>query len=142
MEIKIVDYGSELYNESVRLREKILRLPLGMKFTPQALEQDKHCIHIIAVDNGRVVGTTLLKPIDNHTVKIRQVAVDYDYRQKGIGKRLMQFAEDYARHNGFKTALLHARYYVLDFYKKLDYSPIGDSFTEVGIKHYLMTKKL
>ncbi len=142
MEIKIVGYGSELYQESVRLREKILRLPLGMRFTPQVLEQDKHCIHIIAVDNGRVAGTTLLEPIDIHTVKIRQVAVDYDLRNKGIGKKLMLFAEDYAREHGFKTALLHARYYVLDFYKKLGYSPLGDSFTEVGIKHYLMTKRL
>ncbi len=140
MEIKIADYGSPLYWQGVELREKLLREPLGMKFSSKAVEQDKHCVTIVAVENGKVIGTTLLKPIDKHTVKIRQVAVDYDYWNSGVGKELMSFAEKYARSLGFRKAILHARYYVLDFYKKLGYQPQGEAFTEVGMEHRLMFK--
>ena len=142
MEIKIAEYGSELYRASVLLREKILRLPLGMKFDTQALEQDKECIHIIATDNNEIVGTTLLKPLDKDTIKIRQVAVDYSHRNTGLGRKLMLAAEDYARGLGYKKAILHARYYVIDFYRKLGYTPIASPFLEVGLKHQLMTKNL
>ena len=142
IEIKIVGFNSPLYNQAVALREKLLRIPLGMRFTQDYLLQDKNNVHIVALQEAKVVGTVLVKPIDAKTVKIRQVATDYSVQGKGIGKKLMLFAEDYARSRGFERVILHARYYVVDFYKKLGYSVIGDEFVEVAMPHRLMVKKL
>lgn len=142
MKFKVVEFGSELYKQSVALREKILRYPLGLHFTSKALEQDKNCIHIVALDNKKVIGTTVLNPIDKDTIKIRQVAVDYDYRKQNIGKKLMEYAEEVSRKRGYKTAILHARYYVIKFYQKLGYKDIGDEFIEIGIPHLLMIKNI
>ncbi len=142
MEIREVPYGSEDYYKTVRLREKILREPLGMKFKPGYLEQDKQDWHIAAFENGRVIGTVLVKPLDRQTVKIRQVAVDTMLQGQGIGKKLMEYAEDFARRKGFKKAVLHARFYVVAFYKKLGYKVTSGPFDEIGMQHFRMEKDL
>jgi predicted GNAT family N-acyltransferase len=73
---------------------------------------------------------------------MRQVAVDTDCQQSGIGKLLVFFSEQYAKNNGFHTIELHARDAAKDFYLKQNYIVEGDVFTEVGIPHYKMKKKL
>ncbi len=142
MEIREVDYGSEDYRKMVDLREKILRVPLGRRFNPAYLEQDKDDWHIAAFENGNVIGTVLVKPLDGQTVKVRQVAVDTLLQGKGIGRRLMEFAEDLARQRGYKRSVLHARFYTIAFYKKLGYRITSGPFDEVGMEHYRMEKEL
>jgi len=142
MEIREIEYGSDDYKKTVALREQILRIPLGMRFNPQYLEQDKDNWHIAAFDNGRVVGTVLLRPLDATTVKIRQVAVETMLQGQGIGRKLMEYAEEFARAKGFEKAVLHARFYVVAFYKKLGYEVVSGPFDEIGMQHFKMEKKL
>ncbi len=142
MEIKIVKYGSEDYRKCVGLREKILRIPLGLRFTPEYLEQDRGDIHIAAFDGDKVIGTVVIKIIDQKTVKIRQVAVETLLQGHGIGTELMKFAEDYAKKHGFEHAFLHARFYTVAFYRKLGYKITSGPFMEIGMEHYRMDKSL
>ncbi len=142
MEIKLIEYNSDDYHKSVQLRERILRVPLGKRFNPEYLEQDKGDWHFAAFENGKVIGTLIVKPLDKQTVKIRQVAVDTLQQGKGIGKKLMQHAEQFARQKGFKHAILHARFYTIAFYKKLGYKITSGPFIEVGMEHYKMEKDL
>ena len=39
MALKIIDHGTPEYQQMVKLREDILRKPLGLQFTPEELEQ-------------------------------------------------------------------------------------------------------
>ena len=52
-EIRKIKYGSSEYFDSVRLREKILRKPLGLAFTKDFLQQDKTQFHIGAFDKNK-----------------------------------------------------------------------------------------
>jgi len=142
MEIVIVEYGTELYAKTVALREKVLREPLGMKFDKEFLAQDTDNIHIAAIEQGNVLGTLLLKPLDNKTVKMRQVAVDPDLQRSGVGTAMVKFSEQIARSRGFERIVLHARKYAIPFYKRLDYEVVGDEFLEIGIPHYKMQKRI
>jgi hypothetical protein len=41
MALKIIDHGTKEYEQMVRLREEILRKPLGLQFTEEELESEK-----------------------------------------------------------------------------------------------------
>ena len=76
------------------------------------------------------------------TIRLRQMAVLNDLQGKGIGKALMQFAENLARDRGYQKITMHARKNAAGFYEKLGYKVISEEFTEITIPHYLMEKSL
>jgi GNAT superfamily N-acetyltransferase len=83
-----------------------------------------------------------LFPKDKTTIQLRQMAVISGLQGKGIGKVLMQFAENISRDLGYHKLIMHARKTALGFYEKLGYSKIGSEFLEVTIPHFAMEKDL
>jgi len=81
-------------------------------------------------------------PKDDNTIQLRQMAVISGLQGKGIGRVLMQFAENIARDRGFKKLIMHARKTAMGFYEKLGYNRVGNEFFEVTISHYIMEKGL
>jgi ribosomal protein S18 acetylase RimI-like enzyme len=76
------------------------------------------------------------------SVRLRQMAVLNNLQGKGIGRALMQFAENIARDRGFQKITMHARQTAVGFYEKLGYRVCGQEFEEVTIPHYVMEKLL
>ena len=142
MALKIIDHGTKEYQEVVRLRDEILRKPLGLKFTPEELEKEKENLHIAAFEDDQMLGCCMLVEEDPQTVRLRQMAVMNDLQGKGIGRALMQFAENLARDRGYKKITMHARKNATGFYEKMGYRKQGDEFTEITIAHYVMEKEL
>ncbi len=142
VKFKIVPYGTRAYLETVVLREEVLRKPLGMKFHGKDLLEEKDQIHLSLWCGNECIAVTVLKPLDKENVKLRQMAVKEEYRGSGIGSALIALAERVAKAEGFTTISLHARMNALDFYLKNGYQPVGKVFTEVGIPHKKMFKKL
>ena len=70
------------------------------------------------------------------------MAVLNDLQGKGIGKALMQFAENLARDRGYKKITMHARQNALGFYEKMGYKKVGKEFQEITIPHFVMEKEL
>ncbi len=139
IEVKILPFNSELQLKSIELRREILRIPLKLNFTLEELANENNQIHIGAILNNEIVGVLLLKQIEN-TLKMRQVAVDLNFQNKGIGKKMVNFSENYAKKNGFKLIELNARITAVPFYNQLNYEIEGEIFEEVGIKHLKMIK--
>jgi predicted GNAT family N-acyltransferase len=84
----------------------------------------------------------MLHPVDENTLKLRQMAVADEWQKNGIGKLLVRNAEELARQKGYKEMVLHARITAQDFYRGLGYEPSGEVFTEVTIPHIFMKKAL
>ena len=140
--IKTVAYGSPAYEKTVALRDEILRKPLGMKFTAEQLAAEIHQVHIAAFDeNENVVGCCVLR-LNNDKTKMRQVAVAANLQRTGIGKALCLYCEAFAKSQNHRLIYCHARTHAAAFYEKLGYKIAGEPFTEVGIKHYRMEKRL
>jgi predicted GNAT family N-acyltransferase len=142
MALKILDFGSPEYKQMVKLRDDVLRKPLGLHFTEHELEQEKEHMMIGAFDDDQILGCCMLVEEPPQTVRLRQMAVLNDLQGKGIGRALMTFAENLARDRGFKHITMHARKHAIGFYEKMGYHVQGDEFTEVTIPHYVMQKKL
>ena len=126
----------------VHLRNEILRRPLGLQFTPEELELEKEEILIGAFEEEKMLGCCMLIMEAPNSVRLRQMAVLNNLQGKGIGRALMQFAENIARDRGFQKITMHARKTAVGFYEKLGYRTSGQEFEEVTIPHYVMEKLL
>ncbi|ANF96951.1 GNAT family N-acetyltransferase [Paenibacillus bovis] len=140
--IQNVPTDDPLYQQSLELRDRVLRQPLGMSLWNENLEGEAYATHIIALYDNKVVGVLLLKPIDSRTLQMKQVAVDPALRGQNIGRKLVHYAEHTAREEGYCDIMLHARQVAIPFYEKLAYQITGEPFTEIGIPHRIMVKSL
>jgi ribosomal protein S18 acetylase RimI-like enzyme len=142
MALKIIDHGTSEYRQMVKLRDDILRKPLGLGFTEEELQNEKDNMFIGAYDDDQILGCCMLVEENPNTVRLRQMAVLNDLQGKGIGRALMNFAENLARDRGYKIMSMHARKNVLGFYEKMGYKVTSSEFIEVTIPHYRMEKSL
>ena len=142
MALKIIDHGSFEYKQMVKLRDDILRKPLGLVLSPTELDQEKENMLIGAFEEEDMLGCCMLVEKDRASVRLRQMAVLNDLQGKGIGRALMNFAENLARDRGYATIFMHARKNVVGFYEKMGYNKVGDEFIEITIPHYVMEKRL
>jgi predicted GNAT family N-acyltransferase len=142
MTLKIIDHGSADYDQMVKLREEVLRKPLGLSFSQEELDREKDDLLIGAFDDGKMLGCCMLVEEDAKSVRLRQMAVVNALQGKGVGRALMQFAENLARDRGYKKICMHARKHAAGFYGKMGYKIAGNEFEEVTIPHYLMEKEL
>ena len=142
MALKIIDHGSHEYQQMIQMRTDILRKPLGLKLNPEELEKEKDEILIGAFDDEKMLGCCMLVREDAKNCRLRQMAVLNNLQGKGIGRALMNFAENIARDLGYRTITMHARKTAIGFYEKLGYTVVGNEFEEVTLPHFAMEKKL
>lgn len=142
MALKLIDHGSKEYKQMIDLRYHILRKPLGLTFSDVDLEREKNDILIGCFDDDRLEACCVLTPTGPKEVRLRQMAVLSGLQGKGMGRVLMQFAENVASDQGYRKITMHARTTAIGFYEKLGYSVTGSEFQEVTIPHYAMEKEL
>ena len=142
MALKMIDHGTKEYQQMVKMRMDILRKPLGLSFTDEELEKEKDEILIGAFEDDKMLGCCMLIKQPDNSVRLRQMAVMNNLQGKGIGRALMNFAENIARDMGYRKLSMHARKTAAGFYEKLGYHKTGDEFFEVTIPHYVMEKIL
>lgn len=141
IEIKHITATSPEYEQVWQLREDVLRKPLGLSLKDEDLSDDADDDILIAVQEHKVIGCVMLKDAGNNA-KLRQMAIADEWQGKGIGRMLVQTAEQTAKGNGYAKIVLHARQVAIDFYRKLGYTIVSELFTEVGIPHRIMEKAL
>jgi N-acetylglutamate synthase-like GNAT family acetyltransferase len=142
MALKIIDHDSNEYQQMVKLRNDMLRKPLGLTFEKEELDKEKEDVLMGAFEDDRILGCCLLTRVDDKTVRLRQMAVPNGLQGRGIGRALMIFAENIARDMGYKTLIMHARKTATGFYEKLGYFKSGNEFEEVTLPHFVMEKIL
>ena len=142
MALKIIDHSTPQYQDMIQLRNEVLRKPLGLVFSAEELEKEKENLLIGAYEEDIMLGCCMLVEEGEDTVRLRQMAVLNDLQGKGIGKALMNFAENLARDRGYKKITMHARKNSVGFYEKMGYKLVGTEFEEITIPHFVMEKKL
>ena len=124
------------------LRFRVLREPLGFSRADVVVDGEETSLHLVALDDDRVVGCVLLTPKSPRLGKLRQMAVDPSRQGTGLGRALVLHLERELRARGFEEVELHARDHAVGFYEKLGYVKEGEPFVEVRIPHLRMRKRL
>ena len=138
----IVQHGTKEYDDTVVLRDEVLRKPLGLSYDPAELAGEKDSFHLALRKGAELVACLVLKPLDERCIKMRQLAVGKSSQGKGFGRELVNYAHSFAREREYAEIVLHARETARGFYEKLGYQIEGNPFTEVGLPHLAMRKKL
>lgn len=140
---RIIQFATPDFDQAIRLRDEVLRQPLGLHFSTEDIAKEYDSYHIGKFDiHGRIMSVLVVKPLNAELVKIRQVAVQPSLQGQGLGKQLMYETEQWLSLNNYRQVELNARENVVPFYKKIGYTPEGDPFEEVGIPHLKMVKLL
>ena len=139
-----IDFGSSRYEQLFDLRYKVLLEPLGLRFLDAHREKEMNYLHIGCIENldDKLVGGLMLIPLDNEVIRMMQVAVDAKHQGVGVGRFMVEYAEQRAREAKYKTIVMHAMLNVIGFYEKLGFEQEGDIFEERGITFAKMVKQL
>ena len=94
------------------------------------MDADPDLLTVVAVAEGKVVGFIglcrgLAYNIDGEYMQISALAVSTELQNKGIGTRLMKWAEDYAENSGIRNIVLTSRLHrtaAHAFYESIGYS--------------------
>ena len=141
MTFEEIEFNSPEWKNAVALREKILRAPLGSRFTEEELEEESNHIQIAGFLGQTLIATAVLVP-EGSEMKMQRVVVSEDHRNQNIGSRMMEFCEALASDKGIKLIYCHARDTAVNFYLQNDYVKEGEYFDEDGIPHLKMKKHL
>ena len=142
MSIKLIEFGTDEYEQMLKLRDEILRIPLKLSIYNENLESEKDDFLIAIFEEDKILGCCILTRLTHSTIKLRQMAVKGNFQHKGLGKALLQFAERTANENQFEKITMDARVDSQGFYQKLGYSTSGEEFSKLNILHIEMEKKL
>ena len=140
MDLRFITAQDSEYAGEVELRYRVLREPLGMTREQVFFPFEKESWHLVALDDGAVVGCVLFLPKGEKRGRLFQMAVAQALQGRGIGRLLVRRLEQRARKKGFDEIFLHARDRAVGFYERLGYRITGEPFEEIGIMHRMMTK--
>ncbi|MCC2643244.1 MAG: putative Acetyltransferase, family, partial [Nitrospira sp.] len=109
---------------------------------PEELEWDgldPFCAHALAWnDLGDAIGTARMQAKGT----IGRMAVLKDWRNRGVGRALLQRLLDLAAKQGLSRVTLSAQIHAIGFYQRARFHVVGEPFMDAGIPHRLMVRDL
>jgi predicted GNAT family N-acyltransferase len=124
------------------LRHEVFVLGQGV---PAHLEQDSHdeaAEHVVAVQDGQVVGTGRLLVGTSGAGSVGRMAVVDRARGGRVGAAMLRLLEDRAVELGLTAIELHAQVHARGFYDQAGYVATSDVYLEAGLEHVTMRKPL
>lgn len=143
-EVTEVKYGSTQYQQTILLRDKVMRQPLGLSIKNEDLSYEQQATTLVVYDSDTLLGTGIYVILDDSTMRVNFLCVDFNLQKMGIGRIILEEIEKRARQLGIKKITLNARLTALDFYKKLGFVEYGEVFfmKAAPIEHICMEKIL
>ena len=142
--VETVAFGTNRYNQTLLLRDRVMRKPLGLSIQNDDLSFEKHATILAVFDTDTLLGMGVLDFIDETTASICFLCVDTSLQKGGIGRAIVEDMEKRALQHGVKKICLEARITAKDFYDKLGYQEYGDIYLlkKAPIEHIKMEKML
>ncbi|MBP2643304.1 MAG: hypothetical protein H6Q67_1191 [Firmicutes bacterium] len=128
-----------VYYIRINVFVKEQNIPLGMEFDEADGENAKY---ILLMDNDEPIATARLNIIGEQTAKIERVCVVKDCQGQGVGRELIQAAEEWAKEYGVRKIIITSQVQAQGFYESLNYkvnpnikfeSPIPIVYTEKNL---------
>ena len=103
--------------------------------------RDGEATHIVALDDGHVVGTCRLL-FRGEVARLGRLVVAQELRRNGLAAEILAEASRASREAGAERIELHAQTYAHELYVRDGYEDVGEPFFEEGIEHVSMQKPL
>lgn len=123
-------HGSRDYRKALILRVCVLGLAEGiddflenMVFDPHP--EERYYYFLGAFQEDTITATLNLIDKGNGVLLLRQFAVHSSCQGQGVGRKLLEFAHNFAREKGYTRITLDARLPAVGFYQKAGYVLTG-----------------
>jgi predicted GNAT family N-acyltransferase len=133
--------GEDEMAQLLQLRHDVFCSEQGVPEREELDGRDGEALHLVAVEDGRVLATCRLLFV-GPTVQFSRLAVARDARRRHLATRLLALADEETRAGGARRLVLHAQTYARSLYDAAGYEPRGRVFMEAGIEHVAMEKLL
>lgn len=144
VKIRTIEYGSEDYKQSIKLRDEVLRRPWGHSISEDNLDHEANDLLIGAFADDKLIGFGTLVWLEGDTAQARYMTIDEAWRKHGIGSKILSALEKAGREAGKSKIILNAREKAIPFYEKHGYKLIGELKVPafIPIPHAMMEKEL
>jgi predicted GNAT family N-acyltransferase len=126
---------------ALALRRRVFCEEQGVPVEQELDGHDTRGLHLVAVQDGAVLGTCRLL-MRGSSCTLSRMAVDAGFRRTGVGAALLRESEARARERGATRMALHAQLRAQRLYTAHGYRARGPRFLEAGIEHVSMEKAL
>jgi|TARA_B100000902_G_scaffold42419_1_gene50193 predicted GNAT family N-acyltransferase len=135
--------NKEEWDSYLLFRWEILRKPLGMSKDSLADSIEDESFHLMGIDEQKnVIASGRVHFNSENEAQIRYMAVDENFKRKGVGTKIVKELENYALSKGMVSMILNARENAISFYLSLGYQEVGPYQSDTGIPHKTMKKRL
>ncbi len=135
--------GPEDVQGAFAVRERVFCGEQGVPKEEEIDGRDEDALHLVALDpDGRRVIGTLRLLLDADSAKVGRVAVEREWRRRGIALRMLGLALAAARERGCVRARLAAQLEAVALYEQAGFAVESDVFEEAGIPHVWMGQRL
>ena len=128
---------------ALRIEVFVREQKVPMELELDEKDHNENTVHIGYFDNNKLIGVARLIDLDKDIIHIGRVAIDKDYRGKGIGREIIIGCETIAKDILKREVIieLSAQIQAEKFYKSLGYNRVNDRiYLDAGIEHVDMKK--
>jgi predicted GNAT family N-acyltransferase len=140
--MKVRKAGPDEFQRCLAVRREVFVEEQDVLWEEEVDGLDPECVHFLALTKDDAVGTGRLRFTPEGEAKPERIAVRSSWRNRGVGRALMEAIEAEAERSGRRELLLSAQVRVIPFYERLGYRAEGPEFLEARIPHRMMRKRL
>jgi predicted GNAT family N-acyltransferase len=131
--------GPQDVGAAAAVRVEVFCHEQGVSLAEELDGLDKEAMHLVALEpgGGQVIATLRLL-LDGGEAKIGRVAVQREWRRRGVASQMLEEALVRARERGAKRARLAAQLTATALYEGAGFVVESDRFEEAGIPHVWM----
>ena len=135
--------SNEEWENYLLFRWEVLRKPLGMSKESLVDSLEDKSFHLMGIDEKEnVIASGRVHFNSENEAQIRYMAVDSEFKRRGIGSEIVDRLEKYATSKGAGIMVLNAREEAIRFYSSLGYKEVCPYHSDTGIPHKTMKKSL
>ena len=127
--------------QALRVRVNVFCHEQGVPLSEERDALDDRAVHLLAVGERRVVGTLRLLTAAG-VAKVGRVAVERDWRGRGVASSMLRTALATAREQGCREARLASQTAATGLYSRAGFVVASEEFREAGIPHVWMRMAL
>lgn len=143
MVLKHIEYGTNEYEMTRELRNRIMRVPIGLSIYEQDYSFEVNSRIVGAFDGATMLGCSIVGKMDDDYC-LDFLCVDENAQKTGIGSVLLKDVEEWVKEQGSDMLVLEARVTAQKFYEKHGYETYGEVYLmeKSPVDHIIMKKKL
>lgn len=143
MEFRTIAYGTVAYEETLALRDRVMRQPLGLNIADEDFSKESQALILGAYEADKLLGVGVMSSQPDNWQAVDYLCVDPDLQGRGVGRKLLQKLEEQAQLGGAQGVWLEARVSAEDFYEKLGYRGFGEIYQlpHAPVPHVKMNKR-